>query len=67
VLKHPAEETDSGIHLGGEPEQLRRQVIGQSKTIDMLRGEVKQMQEMLHNSYKRIAELNTEINEFKGK
>ena len=51
--------------FGGEYEKLRRQFIGQTKTLDLLRNEVKTMQGQLQTAYIRIAELNTEINELK--
>lgn len=50
----------SGNHETSELELYRRAILNRDETIDILKNNVKELQEQLQNSYKRIEELNNE-------
>lgn len=47
-------------------EMYRRQILNQSGYIELLEGNVKELQGQLQQSYKRIEELNQELNNAKS-
>lgn len=48
----------SGNHEASELELYRREILEKDGMIDILKNNVKELQEQLQNSYKRIEELN---------
>jgi hypothetical protein len=48
----------SGNHEESELELYRREILEKDGMIDILKNNVKELQEQLQNSYKRIEELN---------
>ena len=56
----------SGNHEASELELYRRAILNRDETIDILKNNIKELQEQLQNSYKRIEELNNEKPKFTG-
>ena len=48
----------SGNHEASELELYRREILEKDGMIDILKNNIKELQEQLQNSYKRIEELN---------
>ena len=56
----------SGNHERSELELYRRELLNKDGMIEVLQNNVKELQEQLQNSYKRIEELNNEKPKFTG-
>ena len=54
----------SGNHERSELELFRRELLNKDGMIEILQNNVKELQEQLQNSYKRIEELNNEKRKF---
>ena len=54
----------SGNHEKSELELFRRELLNKDGMIEILQNNVKELQEQLQNSYKRIEELNNEKRKF---
>lgn len=52
--------------MESENEMYRREILNQSGYIEILEGNVKELQGQLQQSYKRIEELNQELNDAKS-
>lgn len=52
--------------MESENEMYRREILNQSGYIEILKGNVKELQGQLQQSYKRIEELNQELNDAKS-
>jgi predicted RNase H-like nuclease (RuvC/YqgF family) len=52
--------------MESENEMYRREILNQSGYIELLEGNVKELQGQLQQSYKRIEELNQELNNAKS-
>lgn len=50
----------SGNHEESELELFRRELVNKDGMIEILQNNIKELQEQLQNSYKRIEELNNE-------
>lgn len=54
----------SGNHERSELELFRRELLNKDGMIEILQNNIKELQEQLQNSYKRIEELNNEKRKF---
>ena len=54
----------SGNHERSELELFRRELVNKDGMIEILQNNIKELQEQLQNSYKRIEELNNEKRKF---
>jgi len=54
----------SGNHEKSELELFRRELLNKDGMIEILQNNVRELQEQLQNSYKRIEELNNEKRKF---
>ncbi len=53
-------------HQKSELELFRREIVNKDGMIEILQNNIRELQEQLQNSYKRIEELNNEKHKFTG-